>query len=56
MMYEGLIRVDPAGAYVPKLATSWEMSPDFSAFTIHLRKGVPYHRDFGEVTAQDVIT
>jgi peptide/nickel transport system substrate-binding protein len=37
-----------------ELAESWEMSPDARNFTFHIRKGVPWHRGYGEVTADDV--
>ena len=37
-----------------ELAESWEMSPDARNFTFHLRKGVQWHRGYGEVTADDV--
>lgn len=42
------------GEYEPQLAESWEWSSDFSTWTLHLRKGVPFHYGFGEFTAKDV--
>ena len=38
----------------PRLAESWEVSPDFSYMVFHLRQGVPFHKDWGEMTAEDV--
>jgi peptide/nickel transport system substrate-binding protein len=37
-----------------ELAERWEMSPDARSFTFWLRKGVQWHRGFGEVTSDDV--
>lgn len=37
-----------------ELAEKWEMAPDARSFTFHLRKGVQWHRGYGEVTADDV--
>lgn len=38
-----------------ELAEKWEMSPDAKSFTFHLRKGVQWHRGYGEFTADDVV-
>jgi peptide/nickel transport system substrate-binding protein len=37
------------------LAESWEANDDFSEWTFHLKRGVPFHDDWGEVTAADVV-
>ncbi|MGE0223497.1 MAG: ABC transporter substrate-binding protein [Acetobacteraceae bacterium] len=37
-----------------ELAETWEMAPDARSFTFHLRKGVQWHRGYGEFTADDV--
>ena len=55
MMYETLVEMDTEGVAVPNLAESWEMNSAYDALTITLRKGVPFHRDFGEFTTRDVI-
>jgi peptide/nickel transport system substrate-binding protein len=39
---------------VPDLAESWEISEDGLTYTFHLRRGVQWHRGFGEVTSEDV--
>ena len=39
---------------VPGLAESWEISPDGQTWTYHIRKGVQFHKGFGEMTAEDV--
>ena len=38
-----------------KLATSWEVSPDQLTWSFHLREGVPFHEDWGEFTAEDLV-
>ncbi len=52
---ETLIGLDVNGKYVPQLATKWTMSPDGKAWTVDLRQGVKFHRDYGEFTAKDVV-
>ncbi|MCH8990030.1 MAG: ABC transporter substrate-binding protein [Chloroflexi bacterium] len=39
---------------VPMLAESWDVSPDGQVWTYHIRKGVQFHKGFGEMTAEDV--
>jgi peptide/nickel transport system substrate-binding protein len=38
----------------PDLAESWTLSPDGTVWTFKLRKGVQFHKGFGELTAEDV--
>jgi peptide/nickel transport system substrate-binding protein len=38
----------------PDLAESWTLSADGTVWTFKLRKGVQFHKGFGEVTAEDV--
>jgi peptide/nickel transport system substrate-binding protein len=54
-MYEDLVRYDALGQLVPMLAESWEVSSDARTWTYNLRKGVQFHRGFGEFTAKDVV-
>jgi len=42
-IYEGLIKVNSKGEFIPGLATRWEVSPDGLIYTFHLRKGVRFH-------------
>ncbi|MBW1712365.1 MAG: ABC transporter substrate-binding protein [Deltaproteobacteria bacterium] len=42
-IYEGLVKVNSSGAFVPGLATKWEVSPDGKVYTFHLRQGVKFH-------------
>ena len=37
-----------------ELAERWEMTPDAKTLTFWLRKGVQWHRGYGEVTSEDV--
>jgi peptide/nickel transport system substrate-binding protein len=54
--WETLVGMDPkTGDPIPALATKWEHSPDFKEWTFHLRKGVQFHRGFGEFTSADVV-
>lgn len=42
-IFEGLVKVNENGEYVPGLATSWEVSPDGLVYTFLLRQGVMFH-------------
>lgn len=54
--YEHLVALDPnTGATIPELATEWNLEPDGLSFRFQLRKGVPFHRGWGEFTARDVV-
>ena len=59
-MYRGLTRFAIKDGKVttaevePDLAESWTLSPDGTVWTFRLRKGVQFHKDFGELTAEDV--
>jgi ABC-type transport system substrate-binding protein len=53
---ETLLEVDPkTGEYTPRLAEKWSASPDYKEWTFILRKGVPFHFGFGQLTAKDVV-
>jgi len=41
-IFEGLVRVDPAGTIKPLLATHWEIAPDGLTYVFHLRGGVRF--------------
>lgn len=42
-VYESLVGFDQNGEVIPRLATSWERSPDGLRYTFTLREGVPFH-------------
>jgi len=42
-IYEGLVKTNSKGEFVPGLATKWEVSPDGKVYTFFLRKGVKFH-------------
>jgi peptide/nickel transport system substrate-binding protein len=58
-MYNGLVRFPPGSAdpkdLEPDLAERWETSPDGKTWTFYLRKGVKFHGEWGELTADDVV-
>jgi peptide/nickel transport system substrate-binding protein len=54
-MYEGLIQFDQFTDSQPMLATDWSTNDDFTVWTFNLRRGVPFHDGWGEVTAKDVV-
>ena len=58
-VFSGLVRYKPGSGDVrqiePDLAEKWESSPDGKVWTFHLRRGVKWHHDYGEVTADDVV-
>lgn len=53
-MYETLLKFDKDRNLIPSLAESWEVSDDKKTYTFHLRKGVQFHRGYGEFTSADV--
>ncbi len=54
-VYEGLVSFKP-GTWdlVNTLAESFESSPDHLRYHFKLKRGIPFHKGFGEVTASDV--
>jgi peptide/nickel transport system substrate-binding protein len=58
-MFNGLVRFKPGTmdptAIDPDLAERWTSSADGKTWTFYLRKGVKFHRDYGELTAEDVV-
>jgi len=44
-----------SGALVPMLATGWDISADAQTWTFQIRKGVQFHKGFGEMTVEDVV-
>jgi len=58
-MFNGLVRFRPGSAnpeYIePDLAERWEVSPDGLVWTFYLRRGVQFHKGYGELTAEDVV-
>lgn len=58
-IFNGLVRFRPGSAnpadIEPDLATSWETSKDGLTWTFRLRRGVQFHRGYGELTAEDVV-
>lgn len=43
------------GTLVPMLAEKWTISEDGLIWTFNLRRGVEFHKGYGEMTAEDVI-
>ncbi len=58
-VFNGLVRFKPGsgdlGGLEPDLAESWEKSADGKEWTFKLRKGVKFHGEYGEMTAEDVV-
>lgn len=42
-IFEGLIKVNSKGEFIPGLATKWAVSPCGKTYTFNLRKGVKFH-------------
>lgn len=57
-VFNGLVRLKPGTLDFDNLegdlAESWEISEDGLVYTFHLRKGVQWHKGYGEFTAEDV--
>ncbi len=54
LVFSGLVSFDPNLNLVPELAESWEISPDGTVYTFHLRRNARFH-DGRPVTARDVV-
>ena len=54
LIFTGLTRNDEKGEIVPDLADHWEISPDGTTYTFHLRQDVVWH-DGAPLTAADVV-
>jgi peptide/nickel transport system substrate-binding protein len=53
-LYDGLANVDPKGNLVPELAEKWEVSPDATNVTFHIRADAKF-QDGSPVQAEDVV-
>ena len=57
-IFQGLLEFPPGkmdgDKIQPSLAERWESSPDKKQWMFHLRKGVQWHKGFGEFTSEDV--
>ena len=57
-MFNGLVRFPPGTVDVENiegdLAEKWETNEDMTEWTFYLRKGVQWHKGYGELTAEDV--
>lgn len=58
-IYNGLVRFKPGDEGLdklePDLATDYSLSDDHTIYTFTLRKGVKFHKGYGECTAEDVV-
>ena len=52
---ETLVYLDDKLEFTPRLATAWSLSPDGLVYTFNIREGIPFHKGYGEMTAEDVI-
>jgi oligopeptide transport system substrate-binding protein len=53
-VFSGLVSFDPRLNLTPDLAESWDVSPDGTVYTFHLRQNAKFH-DGRSVVAQDVV-
>ena len=54
-IYDGLVKYkEGSWDVIPDLAESWEISEDGKEILFKLRKGVQFHKGYGEMTAKDV--
>jgi len=54
LVFSGLVAFDPYLNLTPDLAERWDVSPDGTIYTFHLRENARFH-DGRPVTAQDVV-
>ena len=53
--FEGLFGRDVNKEYFPRLVEDWSIGPENLTWTFNLKKGVQFHGDLGEMTAEDVL-
>lgn len=56
-IYDDLVGAKPDGSDYSKatgVAEDWAMSPDGKTWTLKIRRGIQFHRGFGELTGEDV--
>jgi peptide/nickel transport system substrate-binding protein/oligopeptide transport system substrate-binding protein len=54
-LFDGLTRFEPDARVEPALAERWDVSPDGSTYTFHLRHGVTFH-DGSPFSAKNVVS
>jgi peptide/nickel transport system substrate-binding protein len=58
-VFNGLVRLPPGEVNLdriePDLVERWQVSADGRDYTFIVRKGVQFHRNYGELTAEDVV-
>ena len=52
---EGIFAIRADLSAAPLLAESWSVSSDFLTWTFNMRKGVQFHKGYGEMTAEDFV-
>ena len=52
---EGIFLIQQDLSAGPMLAESWSVSEDFLTWTFNMRKGVQFHKGYGEMTAEDFV-
>ncbi len=52
---ESLWQYDVDRQAIPMLVESWDISADFTTWTLNLRRGVQFQKGYGEMTAEDVV-
>ena len=52
--WDTLLQWSAEGTVIPGVADSWELDPEITQFTWHIRPGIQFHKGWGEVTAEDV--
>ena len=53
-IWETLVTFDEKFTIIGQLAHDWKVSPDYKTYTFYLRKGVQFHKGYGEMKAEDV--
>ncbi len=55
VIFDALWDMNPNGELQNDLLEEWSLSPDGTLWTLKLKKGIPFHKGWGDVTVHDLV-